>query len=187
MTTNRLALDGDTLHAAFNAKSYGARVEAGARLGTEGGGVTRYAAAVAQRFSMPSYQETDLMGAFGLAYHAANATDIRSELGARFDSRIQFSDQAALILRARAAWAHDLITNPGLLATFQAALLPGALPGAAVHFTVNGAAPPTNSVLASAGAELRFNNNWSLLAKVDGQFASGSHFYYGTGTLRYGW
>jgi hypothetical protein len=46
---------------------------------------------------------------------------------------------------------------------------------------------PTNSVLASAGAELRFNNNWSLLAKVDGQFASGSHFYYGTGTLRYGW
>ncbi len=60
-----------------------------------------------------------------------------------------------------------------------------ALPGAA--FTVNGALPPANSALASAGAELRFAANWSLEGKFDGEFASGAHTYAGTGTLRYRW
>ena len=127
------------------------------------------------------------MGGFGLAFNSATATDVRSELGARVDSRILVSPDAALILRARAAWVHDWISNPGLLATFEAALAPGALPGADVSFAVNGAPLPRNSALASAGAELRFNNNWSLLAKFDGQFANGTHFYAGTGTVRYGW
>ena len=84
-----------------------------------------------------------------------------------------------LVLRARAAWAHDWVTNPALGAVFQA------LPGAA--FTVNGAAPPKNSALASAGAELHLTRNWSFAGKFDGEFASGSQTYAGTGTLRYAW
>jgi outer membrane autotransporter protein len=186
MTTDRLAFAGDNLHAKFNAQSYGARVEAGYRLAMPTGGVTPYAAAVAQRFSMPNYRETDVVGGFGLAYQSATATDIRSEIGARFDSPILIGDGAALILRARGAWAHDWVRNPGLLATFQAALLPGALPGAGVGFAVNGAPLPKNSGLASAGAELR-HNNWSLLAKFDGEFAAGWSVYSGTGTVRYTW
>jgi uncharacterized protein with beta-barrel porin domain len=84
-----------------------------------------------------------------------------------------------LALRARLAWAHDWIADPTLAALFQA------LPGAS--FIVNGATPPKNSALASAGAELHMTANWSLAAKFDGEFAAGSQTYSGTGTLRYMW
>ena len=60
-----------------------------------------------------------------------------------------------------------------------------ALPGAA--FTVNGAPVPQNSALTTASAELRFTPRWSLTAKFDGELASGSQTYAGTGTLRYTW
>ena len=82
-----------------------------------------------------------------------------------------------LILRARLAWAHDWVTNPALGAVFQS------LPGAS--FIVNGAAPPPNSALVSAAAELHMTPHWSALAKFDGEFANGSQTYAGTGTLRY--
>jgi hypothetical protein len=39
--------------------------------------------------------------------------------------------------------------------------------------------------LASAGAELRFANGWSLAAKFDGVFAGHAQTHAGTGTLRY--
>jgi uncharacterized protein with beta-barrel porin domain len=84
-----------------------------------------------------------------------------------------------LALRARLAWAHDWISDPSLAAVFQA------LPGAS--FIVNGAAPARNSALASAGAELRLANGFSLLGKFDGEFANHSSTYAGTGTVRYVW
>ena len=50
-------------------------------------GVTPYAALQVQAFHTPGYSETDLSGGgFGLTYNAMNATDTRSELGARFDN-----------------------------------------------------------------------------------------------------
>jgi hypothetical protein len=54
-------------------------------------------------------------------------------------------------------------------------------------FIVNGATPAQNSALASAGAELRLANGVSLLGKFDGEFASHSTTYGGTGTIRYRW
>lgn len=57
------------------------------------------------------------------------------------------------------------------------------LPGAS--FVVNGATLPKNSTLTSAGAELRVANGVTLLAKFDGESASNSSTYAGTGTLRY--
>jgi uncharacterized protein with beta-barrel porin domain len=106
------------------------------------------------------------------------ATDTRSELGARFDDLL-FVDHMPLILRARAAWAHDWVSNSSLTAVFQA------LPGAS--FIVNGATPPKDSALATAEAELHVTANWSLLARFDGEFAGGSQTYAGTGTVRYRW
>ena len=84
-----------------------------------------------------------------------------------------------LLLRARVAWAHDWVTDPSLLATFQT------LPGAS--FIVNGAGAAKNSALTSAGAELHVTSQLSLAAKFDGEFASGSQTYAGTGTVRYTW
>ena len=52
---------------------------------------------------------------------------------------------------------------------------------------VNGAAPPKNSALATVGAELRMTANWRCMAKFDGEFASGSQTYAGSGTVRYTW
>jgi outer membrane autotransporter protein len=180
MTTNRVAPLSDQLTANFNAQSYGGRIEGGYRYAVLPTiGVTPYAAVQAQSFHAPSYSESDLTGGgFGLSYSAMNATDTRSELGARFDDLTMLGTMP-LILRARAAWAHDWVSNPSLTAVFQA------LPGAA--FTVNGAAPPKNSALASVGAELHITANWSLAAKFAGEFASGSQTYAGTGTLRYMW
>jgi uncharacterized protein with beta-barrel porin domain len=179
MTTNRIAL-GDQLTASFNALSVGGRVEAGYRYAVQPAiGVTPYGALQAQSFHTPSYSETDLTGGgFGLTYAAMNATDTRSELGARFDGLTTLNG-LPLILRGRLAWAHDWVSDPALTAVFQA------LPGAS--FVVNGAPLPANSALASAGAELKLNPHVSLLGKFDGEFASRSQTYAGAGTLRYTW
>jgi outer membrane autotransporter protein len=180
LTTSRTAALGDALTASFDGQSWGGRLEAGYRhavLPTIG--LTPYAALQAQSFHTPGYSESDPSGGgFGLTYNAMNASDTRSELGARFDD-LTALDGMPLILRGRAAWAHDWVTNPSLTAAFQT------LPGAS--FIVNGATPPKDSALASAGAELRVAKNWALIGKFDGSFATASQTYAGTGTLRYTW
>jgi autotransporter-associated beta strand protein len=180
MSTDRFAFAGDHLIASFQAQSLGARVESGYRFGVPLGGITPYAAIQAQSFRTPRYSESDTNGGgFGLAFNGRTATDTRSELGARFDRLLAFNPTAVLALRSRLAWAHDWVSDPTLAAVFQT------LPGAS--FIVNGATPAKNSALASAGAELRLANGVTLLGKFDGEFASHSSTYAGTGTLRYMW
>ena len=178
-TTNRSAL-GDALTANFIGQGYGARLEGGYRYAVlPAFAVTPYGAVQFQDFHTPAYSETDVTaGGFGLSYNAMNATDVRSELGARFDDPTIVYNKP-LILFGRLAWAHDFVSNPTLSAAFQA------LPGGT--FTVNGAAIPQNSALTTAGAQLFLTPQWTLLAKFEGEFASGSQTYAGTGTLRYTW
>ncbi len=177
--TTRTAV-ADQLSAKFQGQSYGGRFETGYRVAVMStSGVTPYAAVQAQALHTPGYSETDLSGGgFGLSYSAMNATDTRSELGARFDT-LQIFDAMPLIWHGRVAWAHDWVSNPALGAAFET------LPGAS--FTVNGAAPPPNSALVSAGGKLFITPAWSFDAKFDGEFAGGSQTYAGTGTLRYAW
>jgi autotransporter-associated beta strand protein len=180
MSTDRFAVAGDHLTADFRAQSYGARVETGYRIGSPLAGVTPYAAAQWQSLRTPSYRETDGTGlGFGLAYNSRTGTDTRRELGARFDQVLAVYPTALLTLRSRLAWAHDWVSDPSLIAAFQA------LPGAS--FIVNGATPVKNSALASAGAELRLRSGLTLSGKFDGEFARHSQTYGGTGTVRYTW
>jgi outer membrane autotransporter protein len=180
MSTDRFAFASEHLTASFNAQSIGARVESGYRFATLFGGLTPYAAVQAQNFRTPSYSETNVNGGgFGLAYNGRTGSDTRSELGARFDRLLALNPNAVLTLRARLAWAHDWVSDPVLAAAFQT------LPGAS--FIVNGATPAKNSALASAGTELRLANGVTLLGKFDGEFASRSTTYAGTGTIRYSW
>ncbi len=178
-STNRTAL-GDTLTANFAGQSYGARLEGGYRYAVQPAfAVTPYAALQLQDFRTPAYNEIDQTGgAFGLAFNAMNATDVRSELGARFDDHTLLNGKP-LILFGRLAWAHDFVGNPSLSAAFQT------LPGAA--FTVNGAPIPHDSAISTAGAQLYLAPQWSFIAKFDGEFAGGSQTYAGTGTLRHTW
>jgi outer membrane autotransporter protein len=180
MSTDRFAFASDHLTASFNAQSLGGRVEGGYRVATWYGGVTPYAAIQAQSFRTPGYSETDGSGlGFALSYNARTGTDTRSELGARFDRLVALNPSAALALRGRLAWAHDWVSDPSLAAVFQT------LPGAS--FIVNGAVPAKDSALVSAGTELRLANGVTLLGKFDGEFASRSSTYAGTGTVRYSW
>ena len=142
--------------------------------------MTPYAAIQWQNFHTPHYQESDLSnGGFGLVYKARDASHTRSELGANFDHHVNVDRQAILAFRGRIAWAHDWVSDPTLAASFQA------LPGAS--FIVNGATPATDSVLVSAGSELRVKNGVMLSGKFDGEFARRSATYGGTGTLRVSW
>ena len=178
-STNRSAL-GDALTASFVGQGYGARLEGGYRYAVlPAFAVTPYSAVQFQDFHTPAYNETDVTaGGFGLSYNAMNATDVRTELGARFDDPTLVFNKP-LILFGRLAWAHDFVSNPTLSAAFQA------LPGGT--FTVNGAPIPQNSALTTAGAQLFITPQWTLLAKFEGEFAPGSQTYAGTGTLRYSW
>jgi outer membrane autotransporter protein len=178
-TTNRSAL-GDALTANFVGQDYGARLEGGYRYGVlPAFAVTPYGAVQFQDFHTPAYSETDTTGGgFGLSYNAMNATDVRTELGTRFDDPTLIFNKP-LVLFGRLAWAHDFVGNPALSPAFQA------LPGSA--FTVNGAPIPHDSALTTAGAKLYLASNWMLLAKFEGEFARGSQTYAGTGTLRYTW
>ena len=182
-TTNRTAFAGDQLSANFQGQNYGARLESGYRLAVPYSrglaGITPYAAIQAQDFHTPSYSETDLTGGgFGLSYAAMSGTDTRSELGTRLDDLTALGAMPVL-LRAKLAWAHDWVSNPSLGASFE--LLPG------TGFTVMGAPIPHDSALASAGAQVWFTPNWSLIAKFDGEFAASAQTYAGSGTLRYSW
>jgi outer membrane autotransporter protein len=172
----------DHLLADFTAHSIGGRIESGYRfpvLATAG--VTPYGALQVLGFRTPSYGERDAGGlkAFALNYAGGTNTDVRGELGARFDSRSVMFDNAMLILRGRAAWAHEFDRERAIDAVFQA------LPVA--PFTVFGASPAGDAALVSAGAELRLANGLTLSAKFDGEFAGGTQVYGGTGTVRFSW
>jgi autotransporter-associated beta strand protein len=177
-STNRSAL-GDQITANFVGQSYGARAEGGYRYAMLPAlGVTPYGAVQFQDFNTPAYSESDATGNVGLSYAAMNATDVRTEVGSRFDDLMLVYGKP-LVLFGRLAWAHDFVSNPSLSAAFET------LPGSS--FTVNGAPMPQNSALTSAGAQFFLTPQWTLLAKFDGEFAKTSQTYAGTGTLRYTW
>jgi autotransporter-associated beta strand protein len=179
MSTSRFAF-GDTLTADFDAQSYGGRLEAGYRFATPWAGIAPYTAIQVQDFHTPNYRETDaITDGFALAYPSRDATDTRSELGARFDRVVSTYPDAVLALRGRLAWAHDWVSDLTLTPLFEA------LPGAS--FVVNGATPAQDSLLTSVGAELRLASGITLLAKFEGEFASREFTYGGTGAVRYTW
>ena len=85
----------------------------------------------------------------------------------------------SLNLFGRAAYAHDWQSNASLTADFLS------LPAAS--FVVNGAQPPSNIALVTAGAELRLSANWSIMAKFEGEFSGGYESYAGLGRVTYTW
>ncbi len=180
LATQRTAVFGDALTGNFAAQNYSGRVETGWRLGPAFGGLAPYAAFQGQSFVMPGFWENDAMGGgFGLKYAGRTASELRGELGARWDYALPLGEAATLIWRSRAAFAHDWVSDPTLVASFE--LLPGA------NFTVTGATPVKNAALVATGAELRLLNNVMLAAKFDGEFSDRARSYAGTASLRYSW
>jgi outer membrane autotransporter protein len=177
----------DDLTAGFAANNIGGRIEGGYRFAVPGVfakpglGFIPYAALQMQAFYTPSYNEIATSGSpqFALAYNAQTTTTTRTELGAWFDDSIALDNGAILTLRSRAAWAYDYWSNYSTTAAFEQ------LPGSS--FTVIGAAPTRDSLLASAGAEISFRNGISLAGLFDSQLAEDSRTYSGFVRLRYAW
>jgi len=190
VTTNRYVTFAGTHHltAGFSAHNVGGRIEGGYRFAILTApnwpartGVTPYAAVQAQGFRTPTYSEGAVSGSsvFALSYDARTIVTVRTELGAWYDwsSRIDYG--TTLVLRTRAAWAHDFWSDPSINASFQA------LPG--LGFTVTGARPATDLLLTSAAAEIWLANGVTLAARFDGEFSGHTQKYAGTGRLRYTW
>lgn len=177
----------DRLTAGFAANNVGGRIEGGYRFAIPGiydlpgFGFTPYAAFQMQAFRTPSYSEIAVSGSsmFALDYQAHTTTTTRSELGAWVDRSMLLYPGAMLSLRGRAAWAHDHWSDTSMTAGFQS------LPGSA--FTVIGATPARDALLASAVAEVSFRNGVSLAGKFDTEQAAHSQTYVGTARLRYAW
>jgi uncharacterized protein with beta-barrel porin domain len=182
VTTDRaVAVAGiDRLQGRFHAHTYAGRVEGGYRLATPWMGVTPYAAGQVTTFQLPAYAESVLSGAntFALSYRGKTVTATRSELGAHTDKSWAVND-AILTLRGRAAWAHDFDPDHAISATFQT------LPGAS--FVVNGAARAKDAALATASAEMKWRNGFSVGATFEGEFSAVTRSYAGKGVVRYAW
>ena len=181
-TTRTLTVAGtDTLKASFDAQSFGGRLEGGYRISLAPVTITPYAALQAQSFRLPGYAETAASGSpqFALSYAGQTSTAERGELGTWLSRNLVLASGDTLALFGRAAWAHDWFSNLALTPSFQA------LPGAS--FVVNGAAPPHDLALVTAGAEWRLRSNWSVMGRFDGEFGDGQQTYTGTARLRYVW
>jgi len=144
-TTGRAAL-GDQLAANFVGQSYGARLEGGYRYPVlPAFAVTPYGAVQFQDFNTPTYSESDASGGgFGLSYAAMNATDVRSELGARLDDLTLLYGKP-LILFGRLAWAHDFVSNPSLSALLKRCPVEASLSMARRSRTTRCSPPPALS------------------------------------------
>jgi uncharacterized protein with beta-barrel porin domain len=185
ITTNRtVTVAGfDQLRAQFNANAWSGRLEGGYRFVQPwigGIGITPYAAAQLVTFDLPAYAEQAVVGTnnFALNYGAHDATDARTELGIRTDKSFAV-DGGILTLRGRFAWAHDYDPDRSIGATFQT------LPGAS--FVVNGAAQAADSALTSASIEMKWKNNWSIVATFESEFSNVTSSYAGKGVVRYVW
>jgi uncharacterized protein with beta-barrel porin domain len=171
----------DKLTADFDAHNIGGRIEAGRRFAGLGPvAVTPYAAAQVQAFILPSYSETAASGSnqFALAFSSRTSTTTRGELGFWFDTRHTDSN-GTVTLFSRLAWAHDWRSDDSVTASFQS------LSGSS--FIVNGATPPSNLGLVTAGIEAKASQAVTVTTKFDGEFANGYQSYAGTGTVRYAW
>lgn len=181
MTTDRnvTLAGGGKLSSDFDAQTAGGRIEAGYRISMGDIGVTPYAALQAVYIHLPTYSETPAGNAFALTFTDRSATTIRTELGSWFERVLTPFQDAVLVGRARAAWAHDEVSGAGARAAFLT------LPG--TSFVVNGAATPADSALLTAAMELRMRDNFSLGLRLDSELSSDAAIYGLRGELKKSW
>lgn len=177
MTTNRtLTIAGsDRFQSDFGSHSVAGEVEVGYNVGL----LTPYAAVRAQSYMAPGYAETTTSGSsiFALNYNGQNATMVRIEIGTHLGWTTALSDDKQLSLHSTIAWAHDYASGTAPTASFQS------LPGSG--FTLGGAEAAADSLLLSIGADLAFDNGFTLATSLDSAFTSNSQTYAGKIKLGY--
>jgi outer membrane autotransporter protein len=165
----------DQLQAEANANAYSGRIETGYRFAMLWLAIAPYAAGQYTAIDLPPPAAQAYPGPLPAVAGTTSATGTRSELGFRTDRSLSSQD-AALTLRGRLAWAHDFDpdrTTATLLQTRSGAL--------------TGIAQAPDSALAIASVELKWLN--SLLASVSfqGEFSTATQSYTGRAFVRYVW
>lgn len=168
----------DRFAANFGAHNVGGHIEAGYRFGW----ITPYVALRGQSFRTPAYSERTVAGVstYALDYAARTATSLRSELGAEVEWSDTVSADTTVVLRLRGAWARELSSNTAVNASFQSVVDDPS-------FTVDGARPHRDSLLVSAGAEIRLRDGFYVAGSLNGRLAGNAHSYGGAIKLGYTW
>jgi hypothetical protein len=174
-TARDVTFTGERLTGSYFGHDVAARLEIGYRFAW----FSPYAALGSQAFFTPAYSESPSSSALAIGYDAHTATTLRTELGVRVNQSVPLSSDRTLALRGRVAWAHDFWSDPNATAHFLAT--------PTLSFPTLGAVPPTDSLLVSAGAEIRLRSGVALAGVFDGEFARGSQTYVGTVRLSYSW
>ena len=183
-TDRILTVDGaDDLAGKLTATVYGGRYETGVILWW----ASPYVAVQDTLAMVPAYSETATSGAdaFALHYAARTINTGTAELGFRQSTDIDFTPRwlltpdGTLHLTDRLAWAHGFAGASGARTAFVA------LPSS--DFTVSGAAADKDTVLASLGAELRFDGGLRLSAQFDTAISPNTQSYTGLAGLGFTW
>ena len=190
VTTTRNAFSGQQLKGNFDAQNFGGRVETGYRVAMGDHAITPYGALQVQQLSTPSYSETGTANGGGLAltYQSASVSDVRTELGAHVESRLNTKGSTPLIVQVTAAWVHDASNGGQLNAAFSSALLPTAGANTSQAFGVIGARPVHDSAKINANAEVLLSPFMTLSLNIAGeQIATKSQAYSARGQVRVSW
>ncbi len=189
-TTQRYVSTGslsEQVSGAFNGSQYGGRVEAGWRVAVDDDTViTPFASFTAQALQQNAYAETarntatGAPGLTGLGVQAQTTLSLRSVLGVDVTTAFRADDDAVFRPRLRLGWAHEFDTYRASTATFLA-LGPG------VPFTVQGAQPAPDALVATAAIEVELGGMLRLYGQFDGDFSGVSRAFAGTGGVRLVW
>lgn len=174
------AVFGETYTAAYVAQSFSARAEAGWRFKTRAVDIVPFAAARVISLSTPAYAETGSgAGTFALAYNAASALEVRSELGLRLNRTVMHASGGSTSFSGMLGWAHHFARGGTASAGFAA------LPGTA--FVTQGARGASDTALVSLGVSHRFASGLGLSLGADGEFGAGTIGYSAKAQLKLRW
>jgi outer membrane autotransporter protein len=165
----------DQLQAEANANAYSGRVETGYRFAMPWLAIAPYAAGQFTDIDLPAPAAQAYPGPFPAIASSTSTTGTRSELGFRTDRSVSSQD-TALTLRGRLAWAHDF--NPDRTTATLLQTRSG---------TLTGIAQAPDSALAIASAELRWLNSFLASVSFQGEFSTTTQSYTGRAFVRYVW
>ncbi len=167
--------------ASFTVPALSMRNEVGYGLDAAGGlRLTPYLAHQIQTAFLPSYAESSSFApAASLFYDSRRSYDDRTEFGARFD-QVYAQPYGTVKLFGRVAYAHD-VSNAGVSNVSFVAMPSGG------SFTSYSAKIAPDNALATLGADYRLRGGWSLVGKLDGQFASSGTIVAAQASLRKTW
>ncbi|MBS0548343.1 MAG: autotransporter domain-containing protein [Proteobacteria bacterium] len=187
-TTQRFVSTGtmnERINGATDGSQYGGQLEGGWRFALGQSTLTPFAGLAVQALRQNGYTETSRdtvtgnPGILSLIVQPQTTVSVRSTLGGQFGTSFQANDDTTLSPRLRLGWAHEFNTERTSTAALN--LLPGAT------FTVTGAPPAADALIIGLGLDIDLSKMIRVFAQFDGDFASTTASWGGSGGIRLFW